>query len=137
MEKESLQNMTTETQVGAGMRDVIGLDVLRLTRKVDTVEEAKAVLAEMVSESFDIINSDNSTFILRTSVADLNYVNGVVPEDLEAAEAIPIQVKISEMLSAQGLDVGIDEEAKEEILAAAEKAKDEISEKDVNTETEK
>lgn len=124
---EELQNMTTETQIGAGMRDVIGLDVLRLTRKVETVEEAKAVLAEMVSESFDIINSDDSTFILRTSVADLNHVNGVVPEDLEAAEAIPIQVKISEMLSAQGLNVGIDADAKEEILAAAENAKKELS----------
>ena len=131
MEEQELQNLTTQTQIGAGMRDVIGLDVLRLTKKVETKEEALKILAEMVNESFEIINSDDSTFVIRTSVADLNSVNGVVPEDLEAAEAIPIQVKISEMLSAQGLDVGINEDAKEEILAAAEKAKAE------NTETEK
>ena len=125
-----LENLTTETEVTGGMVDVIGLDVLRLNKKVETKEEALAYLKEHVNESFDIINSDDSTFILRTSVADLNKVNGVIPEDLESAEAIPIQVKISEMLSAQGLNVGIDDNAKEEILEMAKAAKEEIKDVD-------
>ena len=101
--------------------DVIGLDVLRINTVIDTVEEAKAYIEEHASETFDILEVNGSTFIIRTIVADLNKINGVIPEDLEAHDAIPIQVKIGDILQAAGLNVGINENAQAEIDAALEK----------------
>jgi len=90
-----------------GVIDVIGLDVIRLNEPVETVEEAKKVLEQNSTNTFDILTIGNETYIIKTTLADLNKVNALIPEDLEPAQAIPIQVKISEILAAAGLDVGI------------------------------
>jgi len=115
------------SNVTAGVRDVIGLDVLRLNKKVQTIDEAKKVLIDNISEDFDIVTTEESTYVIRTSVADLNYVNGVIPEDLEQKEAFAVQVKISEMLQSAGLNVGIDESQLEELEEMAKTAKEELS----------
>ncbi len=90
-----------------GVIDVIGLDVIRLNNKVDTVEEAKAALEKHTTDTFDILTIGNETYVIKTTLANLNEVNSLIPEDLEPTQAIPIQVKISEILQEAGLDVGI------------------------------
>jgi len=131
-EKTELENLVVDRK--DTMTDVIGLDVLRLNTEVETVEEAAAAIKEHANETFDIVNSSGATFVIRTTVADLNKINGVIPEDLEQADAIAVQVKIAEVLQKAGLDVGINDEQKAELEEMAAQAKADCAEEvDVDT----
>ncbi len=126
VEKKELESLVVDRK--ESMTDVIGLDVLRLNTEVNTPEEAAAAIKEYANETFDIVNSNGATFVIRTTVADLNKINGVIPEDLEQADAIAVQVKIAEVLQKAGLDVGINEEQKAELEEMAAQAKADYAE---------
>lgn len=120
---EAAEAIAAELKENAtGVIDVIGLDVLRLNKRVDTIEEAETVLKEYTETAVDILQVGDSTFVIRATLADLNKVNALIPEDLDSSEAIPIQIKISEILQKAGLNIGINDEmqaALEEEMAAA------------------
>lgn len=115
---------------GDGARDVIGIEVLSLHGDIKTDADAEAHIAENTTNSFGLIEVEGQMFVVKTTVANLNKVNMVDPMDLQPQEAIPIQVKISEMLEAAGLDVGINEEMKEQIQEEMDKAKAELNDAD-------
>lgn len=98
-----------------GTIDVIGLDVFQTHRTFKDKEEAQEFLSSATRESFDTVEIDNETFIIRSTISDLNRVTSVIPEDLHAKVAIQVQVKIAEILQNAGIKVGIDQDALTEI----------------------
>ena len=104
-----------ERTEGGGMVDVIGLDVLELHEGVKTEEEAKAYVDKHVSQTFDLIQIEGRSFVIRSMVSDLNKVGSLIPEDMDAKTAIPIQMKIAEVLKSSGLNIGINAEMINEV----------------------
>lgn len=92
-----------------GTIDVIGLDVLKAPKIITTEKEAKALIKDASRETFDMIEVDGETFIIRTMIADLNRLTSVIPEDLERNQAIKVQVKIAEILQRAGINVGVND----------------------------
>lgn len=98
-----------------GKLDIIGLDIFKLQTPVETLEEAIEVLKESAGESVQLANVEGQSFLIRSMVSDVNKLTSVLPEDLEPKEAIQLQVKISEILQEQGINVNIDEEKMDNI----------------------
>jgi len=102
-------------QVGTdGVRDVIGIEVLSLHGDVteDTVTD---FIDQNTETKTALLEINGQKFAVKTIVAQLNKVNMVDPMDLEAKDAIPIQVKISELLAGAGLNVSLSDEMQEVI----------------------
>ena len=94
-----------------GNIDIIGLDVLRVNTyegaisPVLNIEDAKNYLYNCTRESFDYIVLSGTTYIIRTIVADLNKITSLLPEDLDPADRLALQMRISEILSGAGIAV--------------------------------
>ncbi|MFA7127592.1 MAG: hypothetical protein WC136_00310 [Sphaerochaeta sp.] len=108
-----------------GQLDIIGLDIFKLQTPVETLEEAIEVLKEAAGESVSLANVEGQSFLIRSMVSDVNRLTTVLPEDLEPKEAIQLQVKISEILREQGINVNLDEEKMAEIEKGFEEAEEE------------
>jgi len=94
-----------------GTIDIIGLDVLEI---MDPARDADEVLHEATHNAHHIIEINNRKFLVTTTLADLNRITSVLPEDLEPQVALPLQIKIAEILKSLGLPIDIDEETLEE-----------------------
>ena len=93
-----------------GPIDVIGIEVIKFNNKVETMEEAQSIMDLHTTTKVELVQGEDGTFMVTTMVSDINSVTGVIPEDLEAKDAIPIQVKVAEMLTASGLkSIGIND----------------------------
>ena len=97
--------------------DVIALDVMQIHSDAKTLEEANEFIKENTEVRQELFEVKGETFVITTVVANLNKVNSMIPEDLERDVAIPVQIKITEMLQAAGLNIGIDSEKVEEVVS--------------------
>lgn len=113
-----MEKIIAETEVEAsglvGTIDVIGLDVLLVHGKVETLEAAEELIAEATKEYIEMVEVDGDTFIIRATISDLNRVTSVIPEDLDARAAIQVQVKIADLLTKAGISVGVRPDALED-----------------------
>ena len=109
-QKEAEDMVSLKVEATAGVKDVIGIEVLSLNGNIKTEEDAKKYIKESTEESFGIIEVEGQLYAVKTTVSDLNKVNMVDPTDLDAKQAIPIQIKISEMLEKSGLEVKVNKE---------------------------
>jgi hypothetical protein len=105
--------------------DIIGLDVFRLNKSVSTVEEANAAIEKFSTTTVGIVEIAGSTFVIRATLAKLNELNAMDPSDMETHEAIPVQVKIAELLQEAGLNVGVNQEMKDIIEKEIDNIKEE------------
>ena len=109
-----------------GVTDVIGIEVLSIHGNITTEDEADTFINNNTETRLGIVEVDGQTYVVKTTTAQLNKVNMVDPMDLDSKTAIPIQVKITELLQASGMDVGINEEMQAEIEEEMAKAKAEL-----------
>lgn len=114
-QKEAEDMVSLKVEATAGVKDVIGIEVLSLHGSIETEEDAKKYIEENTENSFGTVEIEGQLYIIKTTVSDLNKVNMVDPMDLDAKQAIPIQVKISEMLEKSGLNVKVNDEKIENI----------------------
>jgi hypothetical protein len=98
-----------------GTLDVIGLDVLLIHGKVESLAVAEELIAEATKEYIDMVEVNGDTFIIRATISDLNRVTSVIPEDLDARSAIQVQVKIADILQKAGINVGVTPDLPEEV----------------------
>ena len=90
--------------------DVIALDVMQIHSGLTTLEEANEFIKANTEVRQELFEVKGEVFVITTVVANLNKVNSMIPEDLERDVAIPVQIKITEMLKKAGLTIGIDNE---------------------------
>jgi len=112
------------------MKDIIGLDVFRLNENIED-DNIEAFLNEHIDTRTERLEIEGEVYVIRSSIADLNKVNALLPEDMDAKQAIPIQLKIADMLQEAGLNVGINEDMAEHALSE-EESNEESNEEETN-----
>ena len=112
---EKIVNDVVDTNELVGTLDVIGLDVLLIHGKVESLAVAEELIAEATKEYIDMVEINGDTFIIRATISDLNRVTSVIPEDLDSRSAIQVQVKIADILQKAGINVGVRPDLPEEV----------------------
>lgn len=103
-----------------GVIDVIGLDVLELHDDIKNAAEAEEYIKKHVNQTIDFLEIGDRKFAVRTMISDLNRVVSLIPEDMDSKVAIPIQIKIAEVLQQAGLNVNIKEDIEKELATEEE-----------------
>lgn len=129
-QKEADDVVNLKVEATAGVRDVIGADVMILNDDISTKEEALEYIKNNTDEKFDIVKTLDGVYAIRTVVADLNKVNVVDPSDLDTKQAIPIQIKLSKMLSASNLNISVNDDDIKKFQENIDKAQAELIEKE-------
>ena len=111
-----------------GTTDVIGLDVIQIHSKLDnlTVETAQELFNESSRDIYKVVELNDEQFLIRATLANLNKITTVIPEDMENNLSMRIQLAIADVLTDAGLKVGTisDEEIAEADAKAEEVAND-------------
>lgn len=89
-----------------GKLDIIGLDVFAIRTSDLNGKTPDEFVAEKTVQDSKFIEVGDTTFFVRSTVADVNSVITVLPDDLDPNVAIQVQLEISNILSKYEIKIG-------------------------------